>query len=127
MHGTHNMYTGQLMALKDLKEQLKLSHSSLEKHKIVSRHHEVVIQQNIDSQVACKVTDHIFNYIDICLKEDKSKFKLSLFAKSFIRGILTESVRNGISDFILNMNDKEVKAMLDDMQKELDKRRLDGR
>ncbi len=114
------------MALKDLKEQLKLSHSSLEKHKIVSRH-ETNIQQNIDSQVACKVVDHIFNYIDICLKDDKSKFKLSLFAKSFIRGILTENVRSGINNFILNMNDKEVKAMLDDMQKELNKRKLDGK
>lgn len=119
MHGIHKMYTGQLMALKDL-------HSSLEKHKI-SRSHEVNIQQNIDSKVACDVVDHIFRYIEICLKEDKSKFKLSLFAKSFIRGILTENVRNGISDFILNMNDKEVKAMLDDMQKELNKRRLDGK
>ena len=40
------------MALKDLKEQLKLSHSSLEKHKIVSIQHEVNIQQNIDTKVA---------------------------------------------------------------------------
>lgn len=120
MHGIHKMQAVQLMSLKDL-------HSSLEKHKTVSRSNEDNIQQNIDSKVACDVVDHIFRYIDICLKEDKSKFKLSLFAKSFIRGILTESVRNGISDFILNMNDKEVKAMLDDMQKELNKRRLDGK
>lgn len=114
------MYTGQLMALKDL-------HSSLEKHKIVSKSYEINIQQNVDTDVACNVVDHIFRYIDICLKEDKSKFKLSLFAKSFIRGILTENVRNGINDFILNMNDKEVKSMLDDVQKELSKRRLDGK
>ncbi len=108
------------MTLKDL-------HSSLAKHKIVSRPHEANIQENIDSKVACDVVDHIFRYIDICLKEDKSKMKLSLFAKSFIRGILTENVRNGINDFVLNMNDKEVRAMLDDMQKELNKRRLDGK
>lgn len=108
------------MALKDL-------HSSLERHKIVSRHHELIIQQNIDLQVACKVVNHIFSYIDICLKEDKSKMKLGLFAKSFIQGILTDSVRSGINDFVMNMNDKEVKAMLDDMQKELNKRRLDGK
>lgn len=121
------MQAVQLMALRDLKEQLKLSHSSLEKHKIVSRQHKDNIQQNIDPQVACKVVDHIFNYIDVCLKEDKSKIKPSLFAKSFIRGILTDSVRNGINDFIFNMNDKEVKDLLDDMQKELNKRRLDGK
>jgi hypothetical protein len=119
--------SGQSMALKDLKEQLKLSHSSLEKHKIIARPNEVTIQQNIDSQVACNVVDHIFNYIEICLKEDKSKIKLSLFTKSFIRGILTNSVRSGINDFIMNMNDKEVKDLLDDIQKELYKRRLDGK
>lgn len=118
------MQAAKLMTLRDLKEQLKLSHSSLEKYKIVPREANI---QNIDSQVACDVVDHIFRYIDICLKEDKSKMKLSLFAKSFIKGMLTESVRNGINDFILNMNDKEVKAMLDDMQKELNKRRLDGK
>ena len=118
MHGTHKMQTGQLMTLKDL-------HSSLEKHKIIAKPHEATIQQNIDSEVACRVVDHIFRYIEICLKEDKSKMKLSLFAKSFIRGVLTENVRSGINNFILNMNDKEVLTMLDDMQKELNKRRLD--
>lgn len=107
------------MALKNL-------HSSLEKHK-VTRHNEISAQSNIDSQIACKVVDHIFNYIEICLKEDKSKMKLSLFTKSFIRGILTDSVRSGINDFIKNMNDKEVKDLLDDMQKELNKRILEGR
>ena len=108
------------MALKDL-------HSSLEKHKIISKPQEITIQQNIDSEVACNVVDHIFGYIETCMKEDKSKMKLSLFAKSFIRGILTENVRNGINNFILNMNDKEVRAMLDDMQKELNKRKIEGR
>ena len=120
MRRIYKMHNGQLMSLKDL-------HSSLEKHKIVHRSHDVVIQQNIDPEIACKIVDHIFNYIDICLKEDKSKMKLSLFAKSFIRGILTDGVRGGINDFILNMNDKEVKALLDDMQKELNKRKIEGR
>jgi len=122
MHGTHEI-SGQLMAIKNLKEQLKLSHNSLEKHKIDTND---ITQSNIDSQTACNVVDHIFNYIELCLKEDKSKIKLNLFTKSFIRGILTNSVRSGINDFIMNMNDKEVKALLDDIQKELNKRRLDG-
>ena len=109
------------MTLKDL-------HSSLEKHKIIVKSHEAIVQQqNIDSEVACNVVDHIFRYIEMCLKEDKSKMKLNLFAKSFIRGILTDNIKNGIDNFILNMNDKEVRAMLDDMQKELNKRTLDGR
>jgi hypothetical protein len=114
-----------MMSLKDLKDQLKLSRSSLEKHKIVARQNEINIQSDIDTHAACKVVDHIFNYIELCLKEDKSKIKLNLFTKSFIRGILTNNVRSGINDFIMNMNDKEVKSLLDDIQKELDKRRQD--
>lgn len=134
------MMSGQLMALKDLKEQLKLSkeqhmpimvsnkssNSSLEKQKIIAGHNDVDTQPNIDSQIACNVVDHIFNYIELCLKEDKSKIKLNLFTKSFIRGILTNSVRSGINDFIMNMNDKEANALLNDIHKELNKRRLDG-
>lgn len=118
--------SGQLMALKDLRVQLKLSHNSLEKHKIEARHNDISTQPNIDSQIACNVVDHIFNYIELCLQEDKSKIKLNLFTKSFIRGILTNSVRSGINDFIMNMNDKEVSALLNDIHKELNKRRLDG-
>lgn len=113
------MQAVQLMNLKDL-------HSSLERHKIVVKP-DTTIQQDIDPQIACNVVDHIFRYIDVCIKEDKSKKKLSLFAKSFIRGILTDNLRNEINNFILNMNDTDVKSMLDELQKELDKRRLEGR
>ena len=38
---------------------------------------------------------HIFRSIDMCLEEDKSKVKLSLFTKSFIKGILTNTVKTG--------------------------------
>lgn len=120
------------MTLKNLKEQLKLSkeqlmptiagsklskEQSLEKHKIETGHNVIT-----DSQVACNVVDHIFNYIELCLKEDKSKIKLNLFTKSFIKGVLTNNVRSGINNFIVNMNDEEVKALLDDIHKELNKR-----
>lgn len=76
----------------------------------------------INADVACNVVDHLFRYVNICLQEDKSKVKLSLFAKSFIKGILTDSVRTGINDFIRNMNDKEIRSLLDDIEKELNKR-----
>ncbi len=76
-----------------------------------------------DTDAACNIVNHIFHYIDICLKNDKSKVKLSLFAKSFIKGMLTSNVRNGIDDFIRNMNDHEIRSLLDDVQRELDKRK----
>lgn len=76
-----------------------------------------------NTDAACNIVNHIFRYIDICLKDDKSKIKLSLFAKSFIRGMLTNNVKNGIDDFIRNMNDREIRSLLDDIQHELDKRK----
>lgn len=76
-----------------------------------------------NTDTACNIVNHIFRYIDICIKDDKSKVKLSLFAKSFIKGMLTNNVKNGIDDFIRNMNDYEVRSLLDDIQYELNKRK----
>ena len=76
-----------------------------------------------DTDTACNIVHHIFSSIDVCLKEDKSKVKLSGFTKSFIRSILTGGVKSGIDDFIRNMNDKEIRALLNDIQSELDKRK----
>ncbi len=80
-------------------------------------------RSDIDTDVACNIVGHIFRSIDMCLKEDKSKVKMNLFAKSFIKGILTNSVKDGIDNFIRNMNDLEVRSLLDTMQRELDKRK----
>jgi hypothetical protein len=76
-----------------------------------------------NTDAACNIVSHVFRYIDICLGNDKSKMKLSLFSKSFIKGMLTSNVKNGIDDFIRNMNDQEIRSLLDDIQHELDKRK----
>jgi hypothetical protein len=113
----------------------------------LSKHHVAVPLGNIDqtqgdkgvstqressreirnTDAACNIVSHIFRYIDICLSNDKSndksKMKLSLFSKSFIKGMLTGNVKNGIDDFIRNMNDQEVRSLLDDIQHELNKRK----
>lgn len=110
--------------LKDLKVALgKTQHSGATHQGSSGTAHSIQIAKvNRDAEVACEIVDHLFHYIDICLREDKSKVKISLFAKSFIRGMLTNNVRGGINDFLLNMNDQEVKLLLDDIQKELNKR-----
>lgn len=101
------------MTLRDLQQKL-----SYKPHDIATRYGVA----HTDSNIACNIVDHLFRYIDLCLKEDKSKVKVSILAKSFIRSILNDNVKNGINDFIINMNDKEVKSLLDDIQKELNKR-----
>ena len=78
---------------------------------------------SVNAEVACSVIDHMFRYIDLCLREDKSKVKLSLFAKSFVRGLLNDNVKAGISDFVRNMNNKEIELLLDDIELEISKRR----
>lgn len=93
-------------------------------NKDITRHTQTDSYMEIrNTDAACKIVSHIFRYIDICLKDDKSKTKLSLFAKSFIRGMLTSNVKNGIDDFVRNMNDREIRSLLDDIQHELDKRK----
>ncbi len=75
-----------------------------------------------DAESACKVVSHIFEYVGLCLREDKSKVKVSLFAKAFIQNILKDSVRDGINEFVMNMNDKELKLLLDEIEKDIDYR-----
>jgi hypothetical protein len=113
----------------------------------LSKHHVAVPSSNIDhakeikdtireigtqkdssreirnTDAACNIVSHIFRYIDICIKDDKSKVRLSMFAKSFIKGMLTNNVKTGIDNFIRNMNDQEVRSLLDDIQHELNKRK----
>lgn len=110
----------------------------------LSKHHISVTQGNIDrtqvtidtdkqskpytkeirdTDAACNIVSHIFRAIDTCIKDDKSKVKLSLFTKSFIKGVLTNTVKTGIDDFIKNMDDQDIRNLLDDIQRELDKRK----
>lgn len=120
--------------LKDLQGSLSKHHVAVPQSNIDQAHIGKSSTRNIDTQkdvsreirdtdAACNIVSHIFRYIDICLKDDKSKVKLSLFAKSFIKGVLTSNIKNGIDDFVRNMNDQEVRSLLDDIQHELNKRK----
>lgn len=79
--------------------------------------------EQTESAVAVMIVNHIFDYASICLKEDRSKVKISLFAKSFIGGILNDNVRSGLNNFVRNMNDTDTKLLLDDIEKALAMRR----
>lgn len=118
------------IALKDLGQQLKISKTSLDNIKspgtitqTVSGTPSLQISViNRDSEAACRIVTHLFEYIDLCLKEDKSKVKLNMLTKAFVQGILRNSIRDGINDFLRNMNDAEIKALLDHIQKDINYR-----
>lgn len=123
--------------LKDLqgslsKHHIAVTHGNIDQAQIIrdvakdigkSRETKEPTREIRDTDAACHIVGHIFRSIDMCLKEDKSKVKLNLFAKSFIKGILTNSVKTGIDDFIRNMDDREIRSLLDDIQYELNKRK----
>lgn len=75
-----------------------------------------------DAEIACNIVDHMFKYIDSCIKEDKSRIKLNALTKSFVRGLLNSKVKGGMTDFIMNMYEEEVTKLVDDIQRELDQR-----
>lgn len=77
----------------------------------------------LDAQIACNVVNHMFTYINQCIQNDKSRIKLNMLTKSFIRGLLNDRVREGMNDFIRNMYEDEIRNLLNDIQKELNKRR----
>ena len=113
--------------LKDLQSSLSKHHISVASGntdkgttKDIQREYH---REETDTDIACDIVRHIFGSIDMCLEEDKSKVKLSLFTKSFIKGILTSTVRTGIDDFIRNMNNRDIKSLLNNIQGELDKRK----
>ncbi len=119
--------------LKDLQSSLSKYHIAVSGSKdksqtIIDTTEDINIQkefhrETIDTDIACDVVGHIFRSIDMCLEGDKSKVKLSLFTKSFIKGILTNTVKTGIDDFIRNMNNQDIRSLLDNIQGELDKRK----
>lgn len=118
------------IALKDLGQQLKISNVNLDKTKPPGTTTQnspgtPSIQMSIanrDSEAACMIVTHLFGYIDLCLKEDKSKVKLNKLTKAFVQGILRNSVRDGINDFLRNMNDTEIKGLLDAIQRDMNYR-----
>lgn len=113
----------QAQIIRDNDKQLKLSAKDIGRSKEEKEQKNLQTREIRDTDAACNIVSHIFRSIDMCLKEDKSKVKLNLFAKSFIKGILTSSVKTGIDDFIRNMDDREIRSLLDDIQHELNKRK----
>lgn len=77
-----------------------------------------------DAQIACAIIDVLFDQISSCIKSDKSKMKLNFFAKGMIQGMLGDKTKNGIKEYVNNMYDKDINTLLDDIQKELDNRKI---
>lgn len=79
---------------------------------------------NLDADIACNIVDIVFKYIDISLRENKSIYKVDMIAKALIESlILKDATRDGVKSFIRGMYPGMSKAMIDEMQREMEKRR----
>ena len=76
---------------------------------------EVVITRN--AKKASDILGIIFNHIGICVKGGKSKKEVTFVAKTLIGAFLNERTKNGINEFIFNMEDKEVDELMLEIQK----------
>lgn len=79
-------------------------------------------QVDNDYDIACGLIDVLFKHINDALQRDRSRVKLSMFRKSFIKGGLERTVM-GTKNYVLGMYPEDMKLLLDDMEKEIKKRR----
>lgn len=73
----------------------------------------------VNSDKACHIVGSIFKFINVCLNENKSNKEISLFTRTFIKGVLNDKTKYGIYSFIRNMPDNEIEKMLNEIKSEL--------
>lgn len=77
---------------------------------------------NIDSQVACEIVDILYESVLLSIRMDRSQVKLKSFTKGVIGGVLGKT-REGTKEYIRGMTDSDIKVLLNNIEKELKKRR----
>jgi len=77
---------------------------------------------NLDIQIAASVVDTLFKYVRLCLDEDISTVKLNAFTKQMFKSALP-STADGTKKFIMGMPQETIKLLLNDLQRELNRRR----
>ncbi len=98
-------------------------HRAFDRVHVVHKIHEKSKAEGSEARIACEVVGSIFKYINICIKQNKSKKKLSDFTRTFISAILTDRTKGGLDDYLYNMDDSEVEKLLDEIQISLNKRK----
>jgi hypothetical protein len=77
-----------------------------------------------DATIACNIVRKLFKHINDCLQNDRSKIKLNMLEKGAIKTMLSEKALNGINRYIVNMNQYDIKILMDDLEVEIKKREI---
>jgi|CXWL01.1.fsa_nt_gi hypothetical protein len=75
-----------------------------------------------DTQITYNVLEILYWHINQSLQKDRSTFKLNMFEKGIVRSGL-ETVMPGTKKYIVGMMPNEIKLLLDDIERELSKRK----
>lgn len=75
-----------------------------------------------DYYIACNLIDVLFNHINASLQMDRSRVKVNILTKSFIKSSLGRTVM-ATKDYVLGMYPEDIQRLIDDMEKEIKKRK----
>jgi hypothetical protein len=75
-----------------------------------------------DYIIACNLVDVLYRHIYDSLQNDRSRVKVNMLTKSFIKSSLRNTVE-GTKEYVKGMYPEDMMSLIDDMQKELNKRK----
>lgn len=108
--------------LKDLQSSIrKRQQHGMEWQSSAEENAKIVAEKLISERykyVGCNIVDILFDQILLCIKMDRSYMKLNMFEKSVIQGMLSDKVKNGIKNYVLNMYDEDIRLLVKDIHKE---------
>ncbi len=83
----------------------------------------VIQKGSNDSQVAINLVDILFRHVMASVQMDRSSVKLNALTRGMIGRVLGQT-RDGTKEYIFGMRDEDIKVLLNDIEKELNRRRM---
>lgn len=105
-----------VLALKEKKDKIQDKNFGIDKNISISKN------VSIDAQIAGNILEILYWHVNRSLKADRSSVKLNMFEKGIISSGLN-SVMPGTRDYLMGMMSGDIKMLLDDIEKEMAKRK----
>jgi hypothetical protein len=87
-------------------------------------HNKIGTKEEIDKDydIAVDIVNDLFKNIRLCLDRDRSRVKINMLAKGFIKYNLSDGVKEGIAEFVRGMYPEDMKLLLNDIERDIRKR-----
>jgi len=79
-------------------------------------------KSHVDTEITCNLVDILFKHVLMSIQHDRSSVKLNALTRGVIGGVLGNT-RDGTKDYLMGMRNEDLNILLDDMEKELSKRK----